>query len=1252
MKFTLFLALSVAAFVTSDAGAAPASDSPDVLATLRPGHPRLLAKTDDWNVLRACSEKEDTLRGLLLKIERDGRELLLKPPLSYEKEGRRLLAVSRAALNRITIWAFCRRVTGEAVFAERAEKEMLPLAAFADWNPSHFLDVAEMTAALAIGYDWLYADLSPTSRATIRQAIVEKGLRQGIGPEAKFTSWRRTENNWNQVCFGGLTLGALAVAEDEPALARAVLEAARRDIVHGLKPYAPDGVYPEGPGYWNYGTTYQVLMLGALESALGTTWQLENSPGFGASAAAQLQQTGPTGLAYNFADGGENVELRPALFWFARRFEKPDLLAPGMRRLSESVTRRDGGGGRDGFLPFVALWWNSPSRPDAAPSLPLAWLGDGPNPIGVFRSSWTDTNALYLAFKGGSARLNHAHMDAGSFVFEADGVRWACDLGAQSYHSIESKGWNLWDREQNSQRWKVYRLNNYSHSTLTIDGQLHRVNGDARITTFDAEHRRATVNLTEIFEGQATDVVRHFQVGENREVAITDDLRGLKPGVEVCWQLVTRAAVELARDQATLRQNGKVLRAHVTSPAEARFEVHPADPPADGVNAPNPGANILALKFRAPADGRLPITVSLRPGPDSEVQRQALERLPYNHPGLVVDLGVGLWAWPVPCDADGDGDFDLIVSCPDQPHNGVYLFENAEGDTARNKMPVFKPARRLSSTVPYVMPSYVNGQLRVLTPGAEYPNFARTGLTKKVPLSVKADFYKPKGTQPKGPKLRHNQWRYADYDGDGQLDLVVGIEDWSFYGWDNAWDAQGRWTNGPLHGFVHVFRGTGEGNFAAPFLVEAAGKPVDTFGCPTPNFADFDADGDLDLLCGEFLDGFTYFENIGTRPAPRYAAGRRIKDARGAEVRMELQMIVPIAFDWDKDGDLDFIVGDEDGRVAFVENTGRLAADRTPVFAQPVYFRQAADTLKCGALATPVGVDWDGDGDQDLVSGNTAGFLEWFENLSGPGVTEPKWAAPRRLEVEGRPFRIMAGRNGSIQGPAEAKWGYTTFSVADWDNDGRLDIVLNSILGEVVGLKNIGTRAAPKLAAPEPIEVEWNGPPPALAWGWRKPAGKALLTQWRTTPVVFDFNGDGLPDLAMLDPEGYLALFERTKSGDQLTLKAPRRAFVDEIGSPLRLNSNSAGRSGRRKICVTDWDGDGRFDLLLNSANANLLRQVEARDGRWFFRDQGALSSQNIEGHDVSPAAVDFNNDGIPDFLGGAEDGRFYYLANPRTRFR
>ena len=633
---------------------------------------------------------------------------------------------------------------------------------------------------------------------------------------------------------------------------------------------------------------------------------------------------------------------------------------------------------------------------------------------------------------------------------------------------------------------------------------------------------------------------------------------------------------------------------------------------------------------------------------------QALERLTYNHPGLAVDLGVGLWAFPLPMDFNGDGRLDLVVDCPDQPYNGVYVFENPGSDTAQNPLPVFKPGRRISRGLQMVQLSLVDGQPRVLGPATEFVDFFKSGLEGGVKLPLPANVHPH--------KVRGNFWRYVDFDGDGRLDIVVGADDWTDYGWDNAYDAGGRWTRGPLRGFVYLVRNTGTNEqpvYEQPVRVMAGDKPVETFGWPCPNFADFRGTGKLDLICGEFRDGFTFFENIGTRTAPKYAPGRPLTlppESTGTAagpprpLTMDLEMITPVAIDWNRDGHVDLICGDEDGRVAYLENTGRRAADGTPQFLPPRYFQQEADELKCGALATPVGFDWDGDGAMDLISGNTAGYLVFFKNLSGPGVEKPKWAAPTPLEVDGRVIRFLAGPNGSIQGPAEAKWGYTTLSVADWDGDGLPDLIVNSIWGKVVWFQNIGTRRAPKLAAAQPIEVEWDGPQPALSYGWLRPEGKALLTQWRTTPVAVDWNQDGLVDLVMLDQEGYLAFFQRARREERLVLWPPERVFCNEQGEPLRLNAGIAGRSGRRKLCIVDWDGDGRLDILLNAANARFLRQVDARDGRWFFKDLGLLVQQNIEGHDVSPTVVDFNGDGTPDFLGGAEDGHFYYLRNPRTK--
>ncbi|WP_165070701.1 DUF4440 domain-containing protein [Paludisphaera rhizosphaerae] len=625
---------------------------------------------------------------------------------------------------------------------------------------------------------------------------------------------------------------------------------------------------------------------------------------------------------------------------------------------------------------------------------------------------------------------------------------------------------------------------------------------------------------------------------------------------------------------------------------------------------------------------------------------QDLERLKYNNPGLVVDLGVGLWAWPLPMDFDGDGDLDLVVNCPDKPSNGVYFFENTAGPTSRTKLPVFKPGRRISKGLQNVQVSYVDGRPRILSPGAEHPDFLKTGLEKSKKLTLPANVHPN--------KVRGNFWRYVDYDGDGKLDVVVGADDWTDYGWDNAYNADGVWTRGPLRGYVYVAKNVGDNDkpkYETPSRLTVKGDPLEVFGWPSPNFADFDGDGDLDLLCGEFLDGFTYFENIGSRTEPKYSPGRRLKRGDGSPLTMDLEMITPTAIDWDLDGDLDLIVGDEDGRVALVENAGGLADDRTPRFLAPVYFQQEADDLKFGALATPFGFDWDGDGDFDVVSGDTAGYIGFFENLSGPGVARPKWAAPKLLEADGSVIRIMAGPNGSIQGPCEAKWGYTTLSIADWDGDGLPDLLVNSILGKVHWYKNVGTRNAPKLAAAQPIEVAWTAaqPQPELAWGWMKPVGNELLTQWRTTPVAVDWNRDGLVDLVMLDQEGYLAFFEREKRDGKLSLRPPARVFVDEAGEPLRLNSKAAGGSGRRKLCVVDWDRDGKLDLLLNAANALFYKQVPSTTRSWTFRNVGLLSNTNIEGHDVSPTVVDFDADGVPDFLGGAEDGRLYFLRNPAS---
>jgi hypothetical protein len=628
------------------------------------------------------------------------------------------------------------------------------------------------------------------------------------------------------------------------------------------------------------------------------------------------------------------------------------------------------------------------------------------------------------------------------------------------------------------------------------------------------------------------------------------------------------------------------------------------------------------------------------------VETTSLDQLRVKYPKkeMAVDLGVGLWAWPMPMDYDHDGDLDLIVSCPDVPFNGTYFFENPGGDV----FPNFKPPVKIGKGYKNIQVSYVDDQPRVLFEDMEYKDFTKNQFENGISL------FDADSLEKAHQKIRFKQWKWIDYENDGDMDLIVGMDDWGEYGWDNAFDANGNWTNGLMHGYVYLVENE-KGTFRLKGKVQAGGKPIDVYGAPSPNFADFDGDGDLDIICGEFIDKMTWFENIGSRTKPRYAEGRLLSNESGI-LKMDLQMIIPTAIDWDKDGDQDLIVGDEDGRVAWVENTGKVK-DRMPVFNSPRYFQQKADNVKFGALVTPVAVDWDDDGDEDLICGNTAGYVGFIENLDG--ANPPSFAKPVYLNAGDETLRIMAGSSGSIQGPCEAKWGYTTLSVVDWDGDDRKDIIVNSIWGKVLWYQNTGTKTNPKLAVAQSVKVDWEGSVPKPKWNWWSPESDELATQWRTSPIAIDWNKDGLMDLVMLDHEGYLAFFERFKNGQKLLLKHGKRIFkytnisfdrsrhivAENESGLLHLNANENGSSGRRKFCFTDWDGDGDQDIMINSESIHFLENEKTEDGFVYFTDRGAVTEARLAGHTTSPTVVDWNKDGKPELLTGAEDGHFYYLG-------
>ncbi len=574
-------------------------------------HPRLFMDAAKAARVKRKIKASPQLSRAFAHVEACAKAIVIAKPLVRKKTGRRLLSISRACLKRVTHLAFAYRMTGKAQYLKRAEAEMLAAAGFTDWNPSHFLDVAEMTAALAIGYDWLYADLSPDARATIRTAIVNKGLKTSL----KGGWWVKTTNNWNQVCHGGLSLGAFAVMEDEPELATKIITRAVKNLPHAMHEYAPDGAYPEGPGYWKYGTTYNVLLLDALQSVLDTDFDLAASKGFLASADYYQQMTGPKGLFFNYSDCGTKGGVAPAMYWFASKRRDASLLMRERKALTEYLGKtKPSASGGNRLLPFLLLWASEGDGGDAPTT--LHWHATGTTPVAVHRSAWTE-DAVFAGIKGGTPAANHAHMDIGSFVMDADGVRWASDLGAQSYHSLESKGISLWGKKQDSQRWTVFRLNSLAHNTLVIDGQHQRVKGVAPITSFVDHGPRpcSVIDMSTVYAGQLRSSKRGLALQSDRSVIVQDELICMDRETEVRWAMMTRAKVKSLRGAtAELERKGQRLTLRVISPAGVEVRTYETAKPRAAHDHSNPGTRMIGFELTFPPLSEQRIVVQLIPG--------------------------------------------------------------------------------------------------------------------------------------------------------------------------------------------------------------------------------------------------------------------------------------------------------------------------------------------------------------------------------------------------------------------------------------------------------------------------------------------------------------------------------------------------------------------------------------------------------------------------------------------------------------
>ncbi|WP_181182341.1 heparinase II/III domain-containing protein [Sphingobacterium lumbrici] len=540
-----------------------------------PSHPRLLFAKEDEKAVKKQVADNALAKKLYQRLLEEADSLLAMPVQEYVlHQGyiQDMLTVSREQVYRTITLSMAYRMTNDKRYLKKCEVELINVCRFPNWNPVHYLDVAEMTTAVAIGYDWLYADLAKETRQLLVTAIKEKALNLAVQEYENGTSgsWSRRETNWNVVCNTGMVMGALAIAESEPQLAHHIVEKAVTFIPNYLKHFAPDGVCFEGPAYWGYSNSYLSVLLSVLRSNFGQYFGLSDLPGVRQTVTYYLDTTSPAGKIFNFANSSSTYpEINPVYFFFSKQFNQPEA-AVAYRNILDNVLKESVLPRRHSVFFFLALAWFDSSIPTSLRPDKTLRVYKGINDIAVFKTDSTKPNSIYLIAKGGDPDAAHQQMDVGTFIVESDGVRWSDDLGSDSYDLP-----GFWDGKPNGRRWNYFKNSNLSHNTLSIDGKIQYAKGNGKIVDYNdrSDQPYFVIDMTSAYEGQARSVLRTFKHLNNQKISIKDEIELEESSRQVIWNMISSAAIACKGDVAILTKNGKQLRITAKGPQGITFQI-------------------------------------------------------------------------------------------------------------------------------------------------------------------------------------------------------------------------------------------------------------------------------------------------------------------------------------------------------------------------------------------------------------------------------------------------------------------------------------------------------------------------------------------------------------------------------------------------------------------------------------------------------------------------------------------------------
>lgn len=564
-------------------------------------HPRLWLPASSEGWLREKIAGDPLAVRLQASAMTEADRILTQRTCRYEiPDGKRLLRESRLALHNIMHCAWAWRISGEEKYRLRTITELEAACALQDWNSSHFLDVGELATAVAAGYDWLYPTLTADQRGMCEKAIIDKALMPAKAVYDKGGWWSVARNNWSQVCGSGIALAAAAIAGEDRGLSKKLFSRGVDLMEDCAKFYEPDGMYPEGPGYWHYGTNFHVMLLaacGPLEQPFTETPILRKG------GAAIMHLTGPTRMPFNFADGHAGIETPSAAqCWIASHYEDEAQALYVRSLFTRALESRNGRVSGERWFPLSILWLPEAPATDIQP--PDAAVFHGEQTAAMFRSGW-DPDAAWLAIKGGTPAASHGHMDVGSFCYDAHGLRWIHDLGSDNYNLPGYFG---------GKRFTYYRLQNRAHNTLEIAGKLQDAGSEpcpvTAITT--ASNPRfplgATFNLSAAYSGSAKKVLRSARFENHTGVAlIEDDITA--PKGDVVWRAFTDADCEIKGSEVVLTKEGKQVRLRQVSKG-GTWSIAEATPPTEKEDQ---NEKFRAVVLTVPKAARIRLEVEIRP---------------------------------------------------------------------------------------------------------------------------------------------------------------------------------------------------------------------------------------------------------------------------------------------------------------------------------------------------------------------------------------------------------------------------------------------------------------------------------------------------------------------------------------------------------------------------------------------------------------------------------------------------------------